>query len=127
MAIKTREKEINGKTVKVVLLGTLAGISVSSQITKLVVPGLERLQATGDFIGMASDIIANLDQIDYPKILKQLFDGATVDDFPINVDTYFSGNYGEFVQFLAFAIQANFESFFSVAGLSDLITANPQQ
>ena len=44
-----------------------------------------------------------------------LFQGATVDDFPLNIDTYFQANYGEFIDYLAFALEANFGSFFEAS------------
>lgn len=59
------------------------------------------------------------DKIDFFEIAKVLFAGATVnssltnyEDFPLNCDKYFAGNYGQFVDFLAFALEANFGSFF---------------
>lgn len=125
MAIKTAEEIINGKTVKIVLLKALAGIKITSELSKVVVPAIAALQESGDMSKLAMALTNSLDEVNLEKIITQLFDGATVDDFPIKVDDYFSGNYGELVSFLTFALKANFASFFSVDALSVLNTLNP--
>lgn len=48
MAIKTAEEIINGKTVKIVLLKALAGIKITSELSKVVVPAIAALQESGD-------------------------------------------------------------------------------
>jgi len=124
MSIKTSSQIINGKTVKIVLLKTLDGIKISKEISKVAVPAITALQQSdGDITQLAVALVNNLDSIDLGAIIIKLFDGATVDEFPINVDDYFAGNYGELVGFLTFALKANFESFFSLDSLSDLLTS----
>ena len=56
-----------------------------------------------------------IEEINLEEMATLLFQGATVDDFPLNIDTYFQANYGEFIDYLAFALEANFGSFFEAS------------
>lgn len=120
MAVKQKNKEINGKDVSIVLVGALDGIKITTQLSKVLFPVIASMQdgkkAITDVVMAA---LEHTDEIDLDSIIKKLFDGATVDEFPIKPDTYFSGNYGELIDFLAFALEANFGSFFEAAILKD--------
>lgn len=128
MAIKTASTTLNGKTLSIVLLKSLDGIRMSQQLSKVAIPAITALQSTGDMVHLANAVVTSLDEIELDKIITKIFEGSTVDSgdgaFPINVDNYFAGNYGELVSFLTFALRANFESFFSVENLSALFTSN---
>ncbi len=120
---KTSEKQINGKDVKIVLVGTLDGIKITTQLAKVVFPVIGTMQSgKKNIVEIVSAALEHADEIDLEFIIKKVFDGATVDEFPIKPDTYFSGNYGELVDFLAFALEANFGSFFEAAILKDQTT-----
>lgn len=124
MSIKTSEKEINGKNVKIVLVGALDGIKITTQLSKVLFPVLGVIsmkgegepQSVSEIVGAA---LEHSDELDLEGIIKKLFNGSTVDEFPIKPDEYFSGNYGELVDFLAFALEANFGSFFEAAILKN--------
>jgi len=96
------------------------------------VPGKKGVALATKLIGVAGGLFAteqtNLvsalmgvsDKIDFFEVATVLFEGATVncaqtsfEDMPLNADKFFAGNYGMFVDFLAFAIEANFGSFFA--------------
>lgn len=120
MALKTVEKEINGKEVKIVLVGALEGIKITTQLSKALFPVIAAMkEKNANVVGLVGAALEHTDEIDLEMIIKKLFDGATADEFPIKPDTYFSGNYGELIDYLAFALEANFGSFFEAAILKD--------
>lgn len=123
MAIKTSEKEINGKQVKIVLVGAMDGIKITTQLSKVLFPALGAMNgkenSVSDIVGAA---LEHSDELDLEGIIKKLFSGSTVNEFPIKPDEYFAGNYGELVDYLAFALEANFGSFFEAAILKSLDT-----
>lgn len=106
----------NGDTVtlNIVLLPAAKGIPLATKL----------MSVAGAALGTEnSNLISVLyqvsDKIDFFDIAKTLFAGATVnssqtsfEDMPLNPDKFFSGNYGQLVDFLAFALEANFGSFF---------------
>lgn len=119
MAMKTATETINGKEVTIVLLGALDGIKMTTQLSKVIFPAIAALTGKGkednsaaDFKELVMNALESLEDVDLATIIKKLFDGSTADDFPIKADDYFAGNYGELVDYLAFALEANFGSFF---------------
>lgn len=114
MAIKTAEKTINDKDVKIVLVNAFDGIKITTQLSKVIFPVISAVQEKKASINdIAMSALAEADQVDMEYLMKKLFDGATVDDFPIKPEVYFTGNYGEMLDFITFALEANFSSFFS--------------
>lgn len=125
MAFKQSEKEINGKTLKIVLVGALDGIKITTQLSKVLFPVIGAIQGSQkDLSSIAVAALEHIEEVNLENIIKKLFDGATIDDFPIKPDEYFAGNYGELVDFLAFALEANFGSFFEAAILKDQISTS---
>ena len=98
--MKTETKMINGKKVTIILLGARDGIRISMKI-----PFKELVEACFE----------KVDELDIDAMAETLFQGATVNDFPLKIDSYFQANYGEFIDFLAFALEANFGSFFEAS------------
>lgn len=128
MTTKTAERTINDKQVKIVLLGAIKGIKISTQLSKVVFPAIAAVQeGRGDFKDLIQSAISSLEEVDLSNIIKELFDGATVDEFPIKPDDYFAGNYGELLDFMAFALEANFGSFFESKLLKGQITTGPKK
>lgn len=116
MAFKTVEKEINGKEVKIVLVGAIEGIKITTQLSRVLFPVIAAMKDNkANIVDLVGEALEHTDEIDLEHIIKKMFDGATADEFPIKPDTYFSGNYGELVDYLAFALEANFGSFFEAA------------
>ncbi|WP_034455991.1 phage tail assembly chaperone [Buttiauxella noackiae] len=111
---RQRSKNINGKEVKIIALGALDGLTMARKLATCFIPCFKSLSSSEsfDFMGMLELATDKLGEIEVNKIATQLFAGATVDDFPLNVDDYFAANYGEFVDFMVFAIKENFGSFF---------------
>ena len=128
MAIKTAERTINDKEVKLILVGAIDGIKITTQLSKVVFPAIAAMskekgkKTEFDVFGMIEAILENADELDLETIIKKLFNGATANEFPIKPDDYFAGNYGELVDYLKFALEANFESFFEAAILKDQTT-----
>lgn len=126
--MKTEKRVINGKTVQIGLVGAREGIQIALKLGKAVVPafaqmitGLKGEDKSGvPFKDLVESCFDNIESIDIDKIATQLFQGATVDDFPLNIDTYFQANYGEFIDFLAFALEVNFGSFFEASVFKSL-------
>lgn len=137
MATKTVSRTINDKEVNIALLGALDGIKITTQLSKVVFPTLAALKGDGvsksdlDFKALIISALDSLEEVDLTEIIKKLFKEATVDSgegaFPINPDVYFSGNYGELIDFLAFALEANFGSFFEAKFLKDMSTPTRQK
>lgn len=121
---KQISQEINGKNVVITLLGAKDGLQMAQKLASTIVPALSGMIAGGQssetFASAAKDLIMSLDEVDLYQMTEKLFNLATVNDFPIKPNDYFSGNYGEYIDFMAFALEANFKSFFSASRLSSL-------
>ncbi|WPJ69879.1 hypothetical protein [Escherichia phage vB_EcoM_ULIM8] len=124
--MKIESKVINGKKVNIVLLGARDGIKMSMKLGKIVVPTFaQMLSSLTDkdkkeapmvpFKDLVEACFDRIEEINLEEMATLLFQGATVDDFPLNIDTYFQANYGEFIDYLAFALEANFGSFFEAS------------
>lgn len=124
--MKTESRVINGKKVNVILLGARDGIKMSMKLGKIVVPTFaQMLSSLTDkdkkeapmvpFKELVEACFDRIEEINLEEMATLLFQGATVDDFPLNIDTYFQANYGEFIDYLAFALEANFGSFFEAS------------
>lgn len=102
-------------TLKIQLVPGKKGIALASKLMA-VAGGL--FQSEQQF-SLAGALMAVSDKIDFFDVATVVFEGAVIqsaqskyEDFPLNVDKYFTGNYGLFVDMLAFALEANFGSFF---------------
>lgn len=124
--MKTESRVINGKKVNIVLLGARDGIKMSMKLGKIVVPTFAQMLSsltdkgkkevpTVPFKELVEACFDRIEEINLEEMATMLFQGATVDDFPLNIDTYFQANYGEFIDYLAFALEANFGSFFEAS------------
>ena len=124
--MKTESRVINGKKVNIILLGARDGIKMSMKLGKVVVPTFaQMLSSLTDkdkkevpmvpFKELVEACFDRIEEINLEEMATLLFQGATVDDFPLNIDTYFQANYGEFIDYLAFALEANFGSFFEAS------------
>lgn len=125
-----KSKEINGKTYNIILLGTREGLSVSMKIGKAILPavvdvvGAMRGADELNFTDAVNHLFTQLTDKEMGEILDKLFKGSTADDFPINWDTYFRGNYGELCDVVAFALEANFSSFFEASIFKNLFSTS---
>lgn len=124
--MKTESRVINGKKVNIILLGARDGIKMSMKLGKIVVPTFaQMLSSLTDkdkkevpmvpFKELVEACFDRIEEINLEEMATLLFQGATVDDFPLNIDTYFQANYGEFIDYLVFALEANFGSFFEAS------------
>lgn len=124
--MKTESRVINGKKVNIILLGARDGIKMSMKLGKIVIPTFaQMLSSLTDkdkkeapmvpFKELVEACFDRIEEINLEEMATLLFQGATVDDFPLNIDTYFQANYGEFIDYLAFALEANFGSFFEAS------------
>ena len=124
--MKTESRVINGKKVNIILLGARDGIKMSMKLGKIVGPTFAQMLSnltdkgkkeapTVPFKELVEACFDRIEEINLEEMATLLFQGATVDDFPLNIDTYFQANYGEFIDYLAFALEANFGSFFEAS------------
>ncbi|QXN66935.1 hypothetical protein SP4_81 [Salmonella phage SP4 SHa-2019] len=124
--MKTEARVINGKKVNIILLGARDGIKMSMKLGKIVVPTFAHMLSSltdkdkkevpmVPFKELVEACFDRIEEINLEEMATLLFQGATVDDFPLNIDTYFQANYGEFIDYLAFALEANFGSFFEAS------------
>lgn len=124
--MKTESRVINGKKVNIILLGARDGIKMSMKLGKIVVPTFAQILSSltdkdkkeapmVPFKELVEACFDRIEEINLEEMATLLFQGATVDDFPLNIDTYFQANYGEFIDYLAFALEANFGSFFEAS------------
>lgn len=124
--MKTESRVINGKKVNIILLGARDGIKMSMKLGKIVVPTFAQMLSSFTdkdkkeapmvpFKELVEACFDRIEEINLEEMATLLFQGATVDDFPLNIDTYFQANYGEFIDYLAFALEANFGSFFEAS------------
>lgn len=124
--MKTESRVINGKKVNIILLGARDGIKMSMKLGKIVVPTFAQMLSNltdkdkkevpmVPFKELVEACFDRIEEINLEEMATLLFQGATVDDFPLNIDTYFQANYGEFIDYLAFALEANFGSFFEAS------------
>ena len=116
--MKTESRVINGKKVNIILLGARDGIKMSMKLGKIVVPTFAQMLSSltdKDKKELVEACFDRIEEINLEEMATLLFQGATVDDFPLNIDTYFQANYGEFIDYLAFALEANFGSFFEAS------------
>lgn len=121
---RKRETEINGNRVTIMVLGSLAGITLARKLAQTFLPAYSAMLAQdGKGFGLMEGFeiaVEKLGEIEVNKIIAQLFDQATVNDMPLSVDDYFAANYGELVDFLKFAIVENFGSFFKAEAAKSL-------
>ncbi|WP_400217240.1 phage tail assembly chaperone [Escherichia coli] len=121
--IRTKEFE-DGRKLTIQVLGAVEGITLARKLAKAFIPTFKEVIAPDGKIdimeGMES-LVAGLDEIELTKVIARLFDSATVNDFPLNVDDYFAANYGDLVDFLAFALMENFGSFFKTEIASQFV------
>lgn len=126
--MKIEKKIINGKTVQITLVGARDGIKIAMKLGKVVVPAfasmISALKGENDsgvpFKDLVEACFESAEELDIDQLAATLFQGATVNDFPLNIDTYFQANYGEFIDFLAFALEVNFSSFFEASVFKSL-------
>lgn len=114
--LRTRSKEFDsGKKLTIQVLGGIEGVTLAQKLAQTFIPAYKKLfvdAKTFNAINIIEAAIGGLAEIELTKIINRLLADATVNDFPLNVDNYFAANYGELVDFLAFALEENFGSFF---------------
>lgn len=128
--VKYSEKKIStGKTIKIALLPAITkGIPVARRLLNLIAPvvggtldGLKHDDiihgVPKTFSEMSLVVCQQLDQIDASSLVFTLLENMEVDGKAINLDDYFSANYGEMMEVLEFALKENFESFFTGNGM----------
>lgn len=116
---KIKQTTINGKEFQIYLLRAGEGVLLAKKLSGLVASFLttnDEGEVTIDFSKIAEGLSESLSEKDFVEIINKLLKELAVDGRQINFDDYFSGNYGELVQILSFAIQENFGSFFEGLG-----------
>lgn len=121
---------INNKQFRIKKLPALKGLQISTRLAKIILPlaggtfdGLKAdttFQTPRNFTHLALTLCDQIDNINLEDLSLQLLNDLYVDGNPVDFDEYFSANYGEFVEVLAFALQENFSSFFTQSGITRL-------
>lgn len=128
-------KTINDKVYKIKLLRFEDGIDLWENILKKLMPslgsGLDRMQhdsildgSPTTFTDALIHLSKNLDGNTLKNYSFVLFNGATVDGKPLDVNVEFTGNYSAWKKLFTFALTENFSSFFEEGwsdGMSDLM------
>lgn len=118
---KTHSVEIDGKTVVICLLPTLAGIKMSQKLVKFALPAYAQfisiLQGKGDIKDAVAGIMANIDELELATLVKELLDSCTIDEFPVSSGNqplnYFQGQYDLLIDVVIEALKANFGKAFA--------------
>lgn len=118
---RVRITKINGKDFQIYLLPAGEGIKRATQLAKAFAPTLASLvesssQGVIDYSSVAYTIAEGLDEIDVLEVCSALLRDLSVSGQAVKLDDYFMGNYGEFIEIMAFALKENFESFFEAKG-----------
>lgn len=129
MAQTTSKTISNGKNITIKLLPAVTqGIPVARRLMNVLAPivggtldGMRHDElfhgAPKTFSDMALLVCKQLEGIDAPSLINTLLSGMEVDGKSVNIDEYFSANYGEMLEILEFALKENFSSFFTDSGM----------
>lgn len=119
----------NKKQIKIRLLPAITqGIPVARRLINLIAPvvggtldGLKHDEiihgAPKTFSELSLVVCQQLEKVDASNLVFTLLDGMEVEGEAIDLDEYFSANYGEMMEVLEFALRENFESFFTGNGM----------
>lgn len=127
---KCKETKLqNGKTIKIVILPAITkGIPVARRLLNIVAPvvggtldGLKHDEiihgAPKTFTELSLTVCRQLEEAEVGNLIYTVLENMEVDGERIDLDDYFSANYGEMVEILEFALKENFESFFTGNGM----------
>lgn len=112
---------IDGKTYKIVPLSWGDGIDLWENFLKKALPAIgsgldgafkDELQEKATFTEVMLHLSHNLDGSTLKNYSLVLFNKATVDGEPLNINEEFTGRYGVWMKLFAFAFVENFSSFF---------------
>lgn len=116
---------IEGKVYSVKLLPATQGLGLALKLIKTFLPtlgawadgekkeGLILPEDNSMFSEMAILLVSQLDKVDIGLVVKQLLDGALVDNEGLDFETYFSANYSTLIELVEFAMKENFGDFFT--------------
>lgn len=112
----TKEKEIDGKILRVTKLPATRGIRLSYKLSKVLGIGFAAgaSSETTANLGSAVELMfKQLPEDEFVQLVKGLLETATYDNKPVgsNFDTLFQGKMGALMQAVIFAIETNFEDF----------------
>lgn len=119
----------NNKQISIRLLPAITqGIPVARRLLNVIAPvvggtldGLKHDDiihgAPKTFSELSLVICQQLEKADASNLVFTLLDGMEVEGQAIDLDEYFSANYGEMMEVLEFALRENFESFFTGNGM----------
>lgn len=125
MAKYADKKLSNGKKVRVKLLPAVSvGIPVARRLMDIIAPvvggSLDGMKhddfihgAPRTFTEMAMTVCKQLEKAEVGSLVFTLLEGLEVDNTDVDLDEYFTANYGEMVEILEFALKENFQSFFT--------------
>lgn len=123
--------QIKGKIYKIKLVPWQQGIDLWELMVKKLLPSIgnfiddrdaDELDQVNTFTDAFVNISRNLDGRTLNLMTRVLLDGCTVDNKPIDLDAEFTGNYGNWIRLLIFALKENYGSFFGDGWQKGLLT-----
>lgn len=115
----------NGKKVRIKLLPAITiGIPVARRLLDIIAPAiggtLDGMKhddvlhgVPKTFTEMSLTVCKQLEKAEVGSLVFTLLEGLEVDNSDVDLDEYFTANYGEMIEILEFALKENFQSFFT--------------
>jgi hypothetical protein len=132
---KSFKLEETGIEVSIQKLPMSKGINVAKELICLIAPTIGSAVdgvrhddlihgAPKSFSDLALVLVTQLDKVDILELIQLLLAGLLIDGDEVDIEEYFSGNYGELLEIMEFALRENFQTFFIGKGIkARLITA----
>lgn len=127
--MKYAETTIKNKKIKLELLPAISvGVPVARRLLNIVAPAiggtLDGLKhddilhgVPKTFTEVSIVICQQLEKAEVNNLIFTLLNSLEVDGKDVDLDEYFTANYGEMVEILEFALKENFQSFFTGNGM----------
>lgn len=122
-------KTSTGKNVRIILLPAISkGIPIARRLLSVVAPAvggtLDGLRhddlihgVPKTFSELSLVVCQQLENVEIGNVVYTILEGMEVEGKAVDLDKYFTANYGEMVEILEFALKENFQSFFTGNGM----------
>jgi hypothetical protein len=115
---KQHQVELNGDKYTITQFGARQGIKLGKKVAKIALPAFGALYSDPDedaSMGILMEVVSeNLDYLDDATI-QELLSSTTKNNYAIDFDNEFAGNYMTLFNLLWEVVQFNFSDFFQVA------------
>ena len=118
----------SNKKFSVRVLPMTEGIAVAKKLLNVIAPttgaALDGLQhddiihgAPRSLSNLALILCGQIDKVQIENLIQVMLQDLYVEGEEVNIEEYFSANYGELIEILEFSLKVNFESFFMGKGI----------